>query len=334
VEYRVLGRTGVKVSSLCLGAMMFGDRTSHEDSIAIIDKALGLGINFVDTANVYAGGASEEAVGEALQRHGGRDRVVLATKVFGVIDPDDVNGFGNSRRHIIQQVENSLRRLKTDWIDLYQVHRPQASVPIDETLRALDDLIRDGKVRYIGTSTFAAWQLMESLSVSEKLRLNRFVSEQPPYNLMDRRIERELIPFAQSYGFAVLPWSPLAGGQLTGKYRRGEGRTPGSRFANPSPQQAPRYTENLFDVVEGLEPIAAEKGCTLSQLALAWVLQQPGVTSPIIGPRTMEQFDDNTGALDVQLTAADLKAIDAVAPPGKHVAPYYEGYDWGPEPYR
>ncbi len=220
----------------------------------------------------------------------------------------------------------------TDWIDLYQIHRPQSDIPIDETLRALDDLVRDGKVRYIGTSTYAAWQLMESLGVSEKLHLNRFVCDQPPYNLIDRRIERELVPFAQTYGFGIIPWSPLAGGLLTGKYRRGEPLPADARYAN-NYRNANRLNERVYDVVEGLEPIAEGKEATLSQLALAWAMQQPGITAPIIGPRTMEQFDDNLGALRLKLSPEDLRAIDEVSLPGENVTPYYEA-DWGPHEYR
>ena len=334
MEYRALGRTGVQVSELCLGAMMFGGRTQPEDAHAIIDEALDRGINFIDTANVYNQGRSEEAVGEALKRRGARDRVVLATKVHGVADAEDPNGRGNSRRHIIMQCEASLRRLQTDWIDLYQMHRPQSDIPIDETLRAMDDLIRDGKVRYIGTSAYAAWQLVEAIGVSERLGLNRFICDQPPYNLVDRRVERELIPMAQTYGTAIIPYSPLGGGLLTGKYRRGDPMPEDGRFTlSTAPQHRRRLTERLWDVIEGLEPLAREKNVTMSQLALAWVGQQPGVTSPIIGPRTMEQFQDNMGALDVELTEEDLRRIDEVSPPGDYVSPHYEG-DWGPHRYR
>ena len=213
LEYRNFGRTGVKVSNLCLGCMMFGGKTNAPDSYAIIDRAIDAGINFLDTANVYSRGKSEEITGDALKRNGKRQNVILATKVHGQMG-EDPNQFGNSRRHIIEQCEASLRRLQTDYIDLYQIHRPQPDIPIDETLRAMDDLIRSGKVRYIGTSTFAAWQVVESLWISKELGLNRFICEQPPYHILDRRIERELIPMAQTFGMAVIPWSPLAGGML------------------------------------------------------------------------------------------------------------------------
>ena len=326
MEYRQLGRTGVWVSPLCLGCMMFGGKTSEADSLPIIDAAIDGGINFLDTANVYSRGESERVTGKALAQNGKRDRIVLATKVYGNMDDDDPNAKHPTRRHIVQQCEASLKRLQTDWIDLYQIHRPIHSVPIDETLGALDDLIHQGKVRYIGTSTFAAWQVVESLWASDRLGLNRFVTEQPPYHPLDRRIERELIPVAQTYGLGLIPWSPLAGGLLTGKYKRGkmdqaEGRWQGG-------QQGPEWrqaSDAAFDVIEKLEELAAAKGCTTSQLALAWCLNQPGITSPIIGPRTMEQCKDNLGAFEVEVTDADREAIDAVAPPGRCIVRYYEG---------
>ncbi len=335
MDYRPLGRTGVKVSPLCLGCMMFGGKTDLETSCRIIDTALDGGINFLDTANVYSRGESETVVGEALARNGQRDRIVLATKVHGRMADDDPNMMGNSRRHIIQQCEASLRRLRTDWIDLYQIHRPQSDIPIDETLRALDDLVRAGKVRYLGTSTYAAWQIMESLGVSRELGLNRFVCDQPPYNLLDRRIERELIPLAQSYGLGLIPWSPLGGGLLTGKYVRGEPAPEGSRYEKAAENRlwSRRYHDGIFDVTETLDAMAAEKDCTPAQLALAWTVHQPGVTSPIIGPRTMDQLEDNLGALDVDITEADRERLDAVAPPGGMVSPFYQA-DFGPHAFR
>jgi len=335
MEYRLLGRTGVKVSPLCLGCMMFGGKTNPEDSYAIIDRALDAGLNFLDTANVYSRGRSEEVTGEALKRNGKRAQIVLATKVHGRMDDDDPNAAGSSRRHIIEQCNASLRRLQTDYIDLYQIHRPRSDTAIDETLRALDDLIRAGKVRYIGTSTFAAWQVMESLWVAKELGLNRFICEQPPYHILDRRIERELIPMARTYGIGLIPWSPLAGGLLTGKYSRNTPPPADSRFADVAnnPRLQARMNSDLFDVVEGLQPLAQAKGCTLSQLALAWCVQQPGITSPIIGPRTMAQLEDNLGALTVTITAEDRAAIDALVPPGRMVSPFYEA-DFGPHQYR
>jgi aryl-alcohol dehydrogenase-like predicted oxidoreductase len=334
MEYRSLGRTGTKVSELCLGCMMFGGSTGAEESFDIIDRAIDAGINFLDTANVYSRGKSEEVVGKALQRNGKRDRIVLATKVFGTMDDDDPNMQGPQRRHIIQQCEASLRRLQTDYIDLYQIHRPTSDIPIDETLRALDDLVRSGKVRYIGTSTFEAWQFMESLWVAKEYGLNRFISEQPPYHILDRRIERGLVPLAQSYGVALLPWSPLAGGFLTGKYQRNQDKPAEARFSKPDNEWADKhFTPAAFDVVELLEEIAQDMGKTVSQVALAWCNTQPGITSPIIGPRTMQQFEDNLGAVGVQLSEEHLKRIDALAPPGDKVVTYYDA-DYGPAKYR
>jgi aryl-alcohol dehydrogenase-like predicted oxidoreductase len=334
MNYVNFGRTGVKISPLTLGCMMFGGKTDLPETCRIIDHALDAGLNAIDTANIYSRGKSEEFTGEALKRNGKRDRVFLCTKVHGSMADDDPNMNGNTRRHIVQQCDASLLRLKTDYIDLYQIHRPQSNVPIDETLRALDDLIRAGKIRYIGTSTFAAWQVIESLWCSKELHLNRFVSEQPPYNLLDRRIERELLPMCRTHGIATLPWSPLASGLLSGKYAAGRPAPAGTRFAD-APKGSflgQRWTEAALAVLEKLRPLAAAKNLTLSQFALAWVMRQPGVTSPIIGPRTYEQLEDNLKAIDVDLTDAELKAIDAIVPPGTHVSPYYEA-DFGPHQY-
>ncbi len=330
MEYRSLGRTGVMVSSLCLGCMNFGGKTPEAESMDIIDKAIDEGINFLDTANVYSRGASETVVGNALQRNGHRHKIVLATKVNGRMSDDDILMAGISRRHIIQQCEASLKRLQTDYIDLYQIHRPSNSIPIDETLRALDDLIRDGKVRYIGSSTFPSWRVMESIWASSKLGLNRFVSEQPPYHLLDRSIERELIPMAQTYGIGILPWSPLARGFLTGKYKRGEDIPGDTRLA--SDMQGPfkkrtgqHFSDLAYDVLDVITEMAEEKGCTPSQIALAWCADKPGVTSVIIGPRTMEQLVDNLGAVGIEFTAEDHARIDEVAEPELAIVPYYHG---------
>ena len=334
MELRSLGRTGIKVSNLCLGCMMFGGKTTPADSARIIDRAIDAGINFLDTANVYNAGRSEEATGAALKANGRRQQVVLATKVHGRMG-EGPNDWRNTRRHIIESCEASLRRLGTDWIDLYQIHRPDPDIPADETLRALDDLVRSGKVRYIGTSTYAAWQIVETLWVSKEYGLNRFVCEQPPYHILDRRVERELVPMAQTFGIGIIPWSPLAGGMLTGKYRRDEPPPEDSRWAtyNSNPMQRRRWNERIFDALEALEPLAQARGVTMSQLALAWVMQQPGITSPIIGPRTMDQLEDNLKAFDVTISDEDREVIDGVVPPGTHVSPYYEA-DFGPHPYR
>jgi aryl-alcohol dehydrogenase-like predicted oxidoreductase len=328
MDYRSLGRTGVQVSPLCLGCMNFGWGTEEDEAIRIIHRAIDEGVNFIDTANVYGRGASETITGKALAADRRRDRVFLATKVHGKMDDGDPNAWGNHRYHIVKECEASLRRLQTDHIDLYQIHRPQPSVPIDETLRALDDLIRAGKVLYIGTSTFGAWQLCEALWVAKELGLHRFVCEQPPYNILDRRIERELLPFCQTYGFGVLPWSPIAGGLLTGKYRKGQPRPAGSRYAS-GPALNHRDNDRALDVVEQVVAIAETKNCTPSAFALAWCLSHPAVTSPIIGPRTMEQLEDNLTALDVTITPEDRAKIDALVEPGSHVSAYYEA-DFGP----
>ncbi|MDE0632834.1 MAG: aldo/keto reductase [Caldilineaceae bacterium] len=335
MEYRNFGRTGMKVSPLCLGCWNFGERTTPEDSYAIVDRSLDAGLNFLDTANVYGHGVSEEITGEALKRNGSRNRIVLATKFHGRMNDDDPNAAGSSRLHIIEQCEASLRRLQTDYIDIYQIHRPRPDTAIDETLRALDDLVRAGKVRYLGSSTFAAWQVVESLWVAKELGLNRFVSEQPPYHILDRRIERELVPMARTYGIGLIPWSPLAGGLLTGKYTRGGVAPEGTRYAKAEdvPPQFRRLNETVYDVNEGLLPLAEAKGCTVSQLALAWCIHQPGITSPILGPRTMDHLEDNLGALDVAVTDEDRQRIDELVPPGRMVSPFYEA-DFGPSLHR
>ncbi|HVO41221.1 MAG TPA: aldo/keto reductase [Aggregatilineales bacterium] len=341
MQYRSLGRTGVKVSALCLGCMNFGFPTPEDEALTLIDYALDQGINFLDTANVYNRGRSEEIVGKALRRNGKRDRIVLATKVHGRMDDNDVLAEGNNRRHIIAQCEASLRRLQTDYIDLYQIHRPESEVPIDETLRALDNLIHAGKVRYIGTSTYPAWQVIESLWVSHELGLNRFVTEQPPYHLLDRSIERELVPLAQSYGLAILPWSPLARGFLSGKYRRGQDIPGDSRVARdmqgPFAERTRKHFSDLaFNVLDEVEAFAREKSCTPSQIALAWCMNQPGITSPIIGPRTLDQLKDNLGATGVSIGDADRARLDTVSEPEQAIVLYYSSkmIDFKPPQYR
>lgn len=336
MEYRNLGRTGVKVSKLCLGTMMFGRSTSEADSLPIIAHALDQGINFVDTANAYAAGESERIVGKALAASGKRERIVLATKAFLPQDPDDPNARGLSRRHLIDACDASLKRLGTDWIDLYQLHRPQSDIPIDETLRALDDLIRAGKIRYIGTSMFPAWKIVESLWAAKELGLNRFVCEQSTYHVLDRTAEREVLPAARTFGIGVIPWGPLCGGLLTGKYRR-EDLTADGRWQGGKDNFDRPITERAFDVIEAVVAIAKDRGCTPSQLALAWNAAQPGVTAPIIGPRTMDQLVDNLGAADIELGAEALARVDEAAPPMTAAMRYYDqamGLDLAPNLYR
>ncbi len=324
MEYRLLGRTGLRVTPLCLGTMNFGPRTNESDSTEIIHRAHDFGINFIDTANLYGQplndgrgqGSTEKIVGKALK--GKRQSVILATKFYATMDRDDPNSSGGSRHNVIQACEASLRRLQTDYIDLYQMHRPDPRIPIDETLRALDDLVRAGKVRYIGTSSFSGWQLVEALWESDRWRLNRFVSEQPRYSLIDRRIEKEVVPVAQKYNIAVLPYSPLGGGILTGKYGRDKPFPDGSRALDDAwGEWATSFlSEKVYDVVDVTQELAAELNVTISQIALAWVLLQPGITSAIIGPRTLAHFEDNLGALDLVLEENVLQKLEKVSAPG------------------
>lgn len=328
MEYRSLGRTGVMVSPLCLGAMNFGNPTSKEDSFAIINRAIAGGINFIDTANVYNAGESERIVGEALKHNGKRDQIVLATKVHGRMG-DGPNEQGNSRYHIIKACEDSLRRLQTDRIDLYQLHRPSLTIPQDETLRAFDDLVRTGKVCYIGCSTHPAWMVMEALATSERLGLVRYISEQPPYNLLDRRIENELVPLALKHGLALLPWSPLAGGILAGRYPVDTAAyAEGSRAARAGAMFQARVSRRGREVGAAVAALAQERGLTGSQLALLWVKDQPAVTSPIVGPRTLSHLEDALGVLDKKLADADRPLFDALVHPGNAVADFHNSNEW------
>jgi aryl-alcohol dehydrogenase-like predicted oxidoreductase len=318
MELRPLGRTGVKVSPLCLGAMMFGawGNTDHDDSIRIIHHALDAGINFIDTADVYSGGESEEIVGKALAG-GRRDSIVLATKVHGQMGPDP-NHFGNSRRWIIEEVENSLRRLGTDWIDLYQIHRPAADTDIDETLGVLTDLVHAGKIRYFGSSTFTPSEIVQAQWVAERRVRERFVTEQPPYSILARGVEAEVLPVCQQYGMGVIPWSPIAGGWLSGKYRKGADlptSTRATRIPKRFDMSLPENQRKL-DAADALAQLAEGAGMSLIHMALAFVLQHPAITAPIIGPRTMEQLESMLGSVDVTLDAALLDTIDEIVPPG------------------
>jgi aryl-alcohol dehydrogenase-like predicted oxidoreductase len=328
MEMRTLGRTGVRVSPLCLGAMMFGGwgNTDHEDSVRIIHRALDAGINFIDTADVYARGESEEIVGRALA-DGRRDNVVLATKVHGTMG-DDPNEFGNSRRWIIREVENSLRRLKTDWIDLYQIHRPEFDTDIDDTLGALTDLVRAGKVRYIGSSTFPASMIVEAQWVARDRGRERFVCEQPPYSILVRGVENDVLPTTLRHGMGVIPWSPLAGGWLTGRYRVGSD-LPASRRAERIPS---RYDMSLpgnqrkLEAADALARLAEEAGMSMIEMAIAFVIRHPAVTAAIIGPRTMEHLESQLGAADVVLSDDVLDQIDAIVPAGININPADGGW--------
>ncbi|MBI5667660.1 MAG: aldo/keto reductase [Chloroflexi bacterium] len=313
MEYRVLGRTGLRVSELCLGAMTFGRESDETVSRQMIDRFIEAGGNFIDTADVYSNGKAEEIVGAALK--GRRQDVVVATKVrFRTGDrPNDI---GLSRRHILEGCENSLRRLQTDFIDLYQVHCWDPFTRLEETLAALDDLVRAGKVRYIGVSNFTGWQLMKALCISDARHLARFVCLQPRYNLIDRHIELELLPLCLEEGMGVIPWSPLAGGFLTGKYRR-DSMPAGARITHAE-KHWPEHMQNQANdrswrTLDVMQQIAQARGRSCSQVALAWVLAQPGVTAPIIGARNLEQLDDNLGGVGWQLTGDELHQLDAAS---------------------
>jgi aryl-alcohol dehydrogenase-like predicted oxidoreductase len=339
MDYRGLGRTGMQVSPLCLGAMMLGawGEPDHDTGIGIIRRALDAGINFIDTADVYSQGESEVIVGKALAG-GRRDGVILATKFHAQmgVSPDtpigapggDLNKRGNSRRWIVQEVENSLRRLGTDWIDLYQVHRPERDTDIEETLSALTDLRQEGKIRAFGSSTFPAHEVIEAQWVSERRSLGRFVTEQPPYSILARGVEEALLPVAEQFGLGVIPWSPLAGGWLTGRYRKGQ-EAPKSRRSERMPSRydlANPENQLKLDAAEELAVLAQEAGLTLVHMALAFVLQHPAVTAPIVGPRTMEQLESQLGAVDVTLSSDVLDRIDAIVAPGVTLARVDQGY--------
>jgi aryl-alcohol dehydrogenase-like predicted oxidoreductase len=326
MDLRPLGRTGVQVSKLCLGTMMFGawGNTDHDDSIRIIHRALDAGINFVDTADVYSAGESEEILGKALK--GRRDDVVLATKFWGPMG-DAPNRGGVSRRWIIAEVENSLRRLGTDWIDLYQMHRPDPATDFDETLGALTDLVQQGKVRYIGSSSFSAGQIVEAQWAARERRLERFRTEQPPYSLLVRGIELDVLPTAQRHGMGILTYSPLAGGWPSGSW------TADSSPTSPARQRlAARFDMSMpenqrkLDAVEQLAEVADDAGVPLIELAIAFVVNHPGVTSAIIGPRTMEQLDSQLPAAAVTLDTAILDRIDEIVTPGVNLNPADTSY--------
>ncbi len=334
MEYKRLGQSGLKVSQLCVGTMVFGrwGNADHDECVRIMHRAFDAGINFVDTANRYAFGESEEIVGKALR--GRRDQVVVATKVF-MPGPGGVTDRGTSRRHIFQQVEDSLRKLGTDWIDLYQLHRNDHDTPIEETLSALTDLIRQGKIRYIGVSTghaadpldfqWTGWRMVESLWISERRGFERFISTQPPYSIFSRDVERDILPVCERFGFGAIVWSPLEGGWLGGRYRRGKEVPKDSRAANETEfglfvrdhfDLASERGRCRLDVVEELVAMADQLGASLAEYATAWVLRHPAVTSAIIGPRVMQHLDGALAALNVRIPDEHSSRIDQLAPPG------------------
>jgi len=327
MQYRKLGASGVMVSPLCLGTMNFGDPTSEKESIRMLNRALEAGINFIDTANVYAGGESERIIGKALKQNGRRDEIVLGTKVYNPMS-EGVNDRDLSRYHLIKACEDSLRRLQTDRIDLYQLHRPSEFVPHEETLRALDDLVSAGKVLYFGTSTFPSWMIMEGLAISNRYGWARYVSEQPPYNLLDRRCENEIIPLAKKYDLAILPWSPLGMGVLAGIYPPDGGIPTDSRMGRGRPFMSERVTPKARQVGARMVELAHERDLTADQLALLWLKDQPSVTAPVIGPRIMQHLESALSVLEMELDIVDQKIFDELVHPGNAVSDFHSTAWW------
>jgi aryl-alcohol dehydrogenase-like predicted oxidoreductase len=323
MQYRQLGRSGVRVSAMCLGTMSFGGRTDEATAIAMVGEALDMGINFIDTANVYGRGVSEEITGKALAQSGRRDEVVLTTKAVARMG-DGPNDHGASRYHLTRACEASLRRLQTDRIDLYQLHVVDLATPMDEILGTLDTLLQQGKILYVGTSKWPVTLIMEALALSERCGLPRIVSEQPPYNVLDRAIENDLVWTCMRHGIGIISWAPLAYGILSGQYRKDETRPPRSRYEKAKPGDT-RFTPAALDAVERLRAIAQARGCSVAQLAHAWLLTRPGLTAPIIGPRTLEHLRDTVAACDIELTPEELAKIDEIVPPGRWVSDFYDG---------
>ena len=324
---RSLGRTGIKVSTLCLGGDNFLNPTSEEESIRMIDAALAGGITMIDTANSYMRGESERIVGKALKANGRRHKTVVATKVHYPMG-DGPNDRGNSRLHIMRAVEDSLQRLGMDYIDLYQTHRPDMSVPLDETLRALDDLVRQGKVRYIGSSTAPAWHVMEAVMTSEMKGYACFVTEQSPYNLLDRRIENELVPMCQRHGLGLLCWSPMAMGMLAGRYSTAASPAAESRVVKRGGIYADRVSPRAVEVAERFVALAAKAGMSAAQLAVTWVKDQPGITAALIGPRTLDQLTTLLPVMEMTLSDDLRAACDALVAPGSAVANFFNSAPW------
>jgi len=328
MEYRTLGRTGVRVSALALGTANFADPTPEDEATEILAAAVDAGINLIDTGDSYADGEAERIIGRALKKAGGRDQVLLSTKVFPPTGPGP-NDRGNSRLHIMKACEDSLARLQTDHIDLYFIHRFDPHTHQEETLRALDDLVRAGKVRYAACSTHPAWRVMEALTISDQKGWVRYCCEQPPYNLLDRRIENELVPLCQEHGLGILPWSPIAQGVLTGRYADATDLPKGSRGAYRGGIYAERITAEGIEVGRRFVALAREAGIRPSQLAALWVKDQPGVTAPIIGPRTLEQLEDFLPVAEMALTGDLREACDDLVPPGGMVANFHNSAGWG-----
>ena len=326
MEYRRLGRSGIKIAPLVLGTMNFGNPTSKKEAMRIIDSALGRGINLVDCADIYADGESERILGEALSRNRKRKGIFVTSKVYWPTGTGP-NDRGNSKHHIIQSCEASLKRLRTDYLDIYFLHRTDFDVPQEESLQALDILVKQGKVRYIACSTHPAWRTVEALWISDRYHYPKFICEQPPYNLLDRRIENEIIPMCCAYDLGIITWSPLAQGVLACKYENAANLPQGSR-GTLKEIYAERITQKGIEVGLELAKRAAEKGCTPAQFAVAWVMSQPGITGAIIGPRDLGQFEGLLPALDVTLDQTDLEFCDALVSPGTYVSDHFNSSNW------
>ena len=339
MEYRSLGRTGAKVSPLCLGTDNFMDPTPEDECENILNAAMDAGINLLDTGDVYADGDGERVIGRILKENGRRHEVLIATKVdsgrrqvgFRLEDYREVlgpNEYGQSRLNVIRACEASLKRLQTDYIDLYQIHRPSPDIPVDETLGALNDLVRQGKVRYIGCSTHPAWMVMEAIMISESKGWARYVTEQPPYNLLDRRIENELIPMSQKWGLGLINWAPMGMGVLAGRYSSGIDYPEGSRADLRGGFYADRVTQRGVEVGRAFSALAADAGLSAAQLAVLWCKDQPGITAPLIGPRTLQHLEPLIPVLEMTLSDDLRVACDELVPPGSAVVDFHNTSHW------
>jgi aryl-alcohol dehydrogenase-like predicted oxidoreductase len=327
VDYRSFGRTGMMVSPICVGTLNFSNPTPEAESFAILRRSFEAGINFFDTGSNYNAGESERVLGRAIAKLGSRHQFIIGTKAHFPTGPGP-NDRGNSRLYLMRALEDSLKRLSTDYVDLFQLHRPVFDIPFDETLGALDDLVRQGKVRYIGCSTHPAWKVMEGLMVSEQKRFARFVSEQPPYNLLDRRIENELVPLCQAHGMAIIPYAPLAQGVLSGRYSDVKNFPPDSRAARVGGIYASRVNAAGVAVGRKFMKLAEQNGITAPQLALLWTKDQPGITAPIFGPRTLPQLEEILPVLNMKLSDELHAACDQLVPPGTAVVNFHNSVQW------
>ena len=327
MEYRQIGRTGVKVSALCLGTANFADPTPEKEAVNIIHRAIDAGINLIDTADSYAAGESERYIGKALREKGQRKRVLLATKAHYPVGQGP-NDRGNSRLHLMKACEDSLRRLQTDYIDIYQIHRPDPATAIEETLSALTDLVYQGKIRFAGCSTHPAWMVMESLMISGMKGYVRYVLEQPPYNLLDRRIENELVPLCRKHGLGIIAWSPLAMGLLTGRYSTADPFPIESRAALRGGIYAERISARGIEVGNSFVELSQKAGISPAQLAILWVKDQPGITAPLIGPRILGHLENLLPVAEMSLSEDLRRDCDRLVPPGSAVANFHNSAPW------